>query len=279
MRKFFQSRGSIVILATIAVLAILAAVTYSGRSSVTWMEDAVNTVTSPVQTVAVSVSDGIVNFFKRVFKTTDADLENAQLKVKIAQYENVEEEIKVLQDENQRLKELLNFTDITNEYDYVTGTVIGKSQGIWFSEFTVNAGRNDGVEENMAVVNAGGLVGCVSSVSASTCKITTIIDSASDISVMVERTRDYGFVRGTLAVSSKDMLELYYLPSGYDLVPGDLVVTSGIGDEFPKNITVGKVTEVSRANEDAQDHNAIIQPSVDFRHLEEVMIVLGEKGE
>ena len=279
MRKFFQSRGSIVILAVIAVLAILLAVTYSGRSSVTWVEDAVNTVARPVQTVAVSVSNGVVDFFQRIFKTTDADLENAQLKVKIAQYETVDEELEVLRDENQRLKELLNFTDITDEYAYVTGTVIGKSQGIWFSEFTVNAGRNDGVEENMAVVNASGLVGRVSSVSAYTCKITTIIDSTSDISVMVERTRDYGFARGTLAVSSKDTLELYYLPSGFDLVPGDLVVTSGIGDEFPKNIAVGTVTEVSRSNEDAQDRNAIIQPTVDFRHLEEVMIVIGEKGE
>ncbi|MDD7004879.1 MAG: rod shape-determining protein MreC, partial [Clostridiales bacterium] len=174
---------------------------------------------------------------------------------------------------NSRLKDLLNYTDITDNYSYITSTVIGKSQGIWFSEFTVNAGRKDGVEENMAVVNSQGLVGRVNSVSANTCKVTAIIDSTSDISAMVERTRDYGFARGILNTDEKETLELYYLPSGYDLVPGDTIVTSGIGGTFPKGIAIGTVTEVSRSNDDAEERNAIIEPAVDFLRLEEVMIV------
>ncbi len=183
------------------------------------------------------------------------------------------EKLETLREENSRLKDLLNYTDITDNYSYITSTVIGKSQGIWFSEFTVNAGRKDGVEENMAVVNSQGLVGRVNSVSANTCKVTAIIDSTSDISAMVERTRDYGFARGILNTDEKETLELYYLPSGYDLVPGDTIVTSGIGGTFPKGIAIGTVTEVSRSNDDAEERNAIIEPAVDFLRLEEVMIV------
>jgi len=122
-------------------------------------------------------------------------------------------------------------------------------------------------------------VGRVSSVTAATCKVTAIIDSTSDVSVMVERTRDYGFARGILNVDKNEKLELYYLPSGYDLVPGDNILTSGIGGIFPKGIAIGTVTEVSRANEDAEDRNAIIQPAVDFLRLEEVMIVNMENQE
>ncbi|MBR2156232.1 MAG: rod shape-determining protein MreC, partial [Clostridia bacterium] len=260
MGGFFRSRGFVIMLAVIAALAILIAVTYD-RVQVTFIEDAVNSVLSPIQSFSVKASNSIIDFFERVFSSTDLDKENEQLKVQLAQYEIIENELNTLREENERLKGLLNYTDITQNYTYVTARVIGKSQGVWFSEFTVNAGRNDGVMENQAVVNSKGLVGRVSSVSANTCKVTSIIDSTSDVSVMVERTRDYGFARGILNVDKNEKLELYYLPSGYDLVPGDNILTSGIGGIFPKGIAIGTVTEVSRANEDTEDRNAIIQPA------------------
>lgn len=278
MGGFFRSRGFVILLAVIAVLAILIAVTYD-RVQVTFIEDAVNSVLSPIQSFSVKASNSIIDFFERVFSSTDLDKENEQLKVQLAQYEIIENELNTLREENERLKGLLNYTEITQNYTYVTARVIGKSQGVWFSEFTVNAGRNDGVMENQAVVNSKGLVGRVSSVSANTCKVTSIIDSTSDVSAMVERTRDYGFARGILNVDEKEKLELYYLPSGYDLVPGDNILTSGIGGIFPKGIAIGTVTEVSRANEDTEDRNAIIQPAVDFLRLEEVMIVNMEEQE
>ncbi len=279
MGGFFRSRGFVILLVAIIVLAILVAVTYSDRARVTFIEDAVNSVVSPIQSFSVKASNSIIAFFERVFSSTDLDKENEQLKVQLAQYKIIEDELNTLREENERLKGLLNYTDITENYTYVTATVIGKSQGVWFSEFTVNAGRNDGVAENQAVVNSQGLVGRVSSVSANTCKVTAIIDSTSDVSVMVERTRDYGFARGLLNTDADENLELYYLPSGYDLVPGDNILTSGIGGIFPKGISVGTVTEVSRANEDTEDRNAVIQPSVDFLRLEEVMIVNMEAQE
>lgn len=279
MGGFFRSRGFVILLVAIIVLAILVAVTYSDRARVTFIEDAVNSVVSPIQSFSVKASNSIIDFFERVFSSTDLDKENEQLKVQLAQYKIIENELNTLREENERLKGLLNYTDITENYTYVTATVIGKSQGVWFSEFTVNAGRNDGVAENQAVVNSQGLVGRVSSVSANTCKVTAIIDSTSDVSVMVERTRDYGFARGLLNTDADENLELYYLPSGYDLVPGDNILTSGIGGIFPKGISVGTVTEVSRANEDTEDRNAVIQPSVDFLRLEEVMIVNMEAQE
>ena len=278
MGGFFRSRGFVILLAVIAVLAILIAVTYD-RVQVTFIEDAVNSVLSPIQSFSVKASNSIIDFFERVFSSTDLDKENEQLKVQLAQYEIIENELNTLREENERLKGLLNYTEITQNYTYVTARVIGKSQGVWFSEFTVNAGRNDGVMENQAVVNSKGRVGRVSSVSANTCKVTSIIDSTSDVSVMVERTRDYGFARGILNVDKNEKLELYYLPSGYDLVPGDNILTSGIGGIFPKGIAIGTVTEVSRANEDTEDRNAIIQPAVDFLRLEEVMIVNMEEQE
>lgn len=274
MRDLFKNKLFIFLVIALVILGGLAAFTAGNRAAVTWVEDAINTVAQPIQRFSVRASNSIIDFFERVFKTSDADRENEQLKVRIAQYEIMENELNNLRQENQRLKELLDYADTVEEYERVTAPVIGRSQGIWFNQFTVGAGRNQGVEEDMAVINGAGLVGRVTSVSANTCKVTAIIDSTSDVSVIVERTRDYGFVRGLLeAGGGDDTMELYFLPMGNDLVPGDVLVTSGADGVFPRGLSVGSVLEVSRSSEDAEDRDALISPTVDFLRLEEVVIL------
>ena len=274
MRDLFKNKLFIVLVIALVILGGLAAFTAGNRAAVTWVEDAVNTVAQPIQRFSVRASNSIIDFFERVFKTSDADRENEQLKVRIAQYEIMENELDNLRQENERLKELLNYADTVEDYERVTAPVIGRSQGIWFNQFTVGAGRNQGVEEDMAVINGTGLVGRVTSVSANTCKVTAIIDSTSDVSVIVERTRDYGFVRGLLeAGGGDDTMELYFLPMGNDLVPGDVLVTSGADGVFPRGLSVGSVLEVSRSSEDAEDRDALVSPTVDFLRLEEVVIL------
>ena len=274
MRDLFKNKLFIFLVIALVILGGLAAFTAGNRAAVTWVEDAINTVAQPIQRFSVRASNSIIDFFERVFKTSDADRENEQLKVRIAQYEIMENELNNLRQENQRLKELLDYADTVEEYERVTAPVIGRSQGIWFNQFTVGAGRNQGVEEDMAVINGAGLVGRVTSVSANTRKVTAIIDSTSDVSVIVERTRDYGFVRGLLeAGGGDDTMELYFLPMGNDLVPGDVLVTSGADGVFPRGLSVGSVLEVSRSSEDAEDRDALVSPTVDFLRLEEVVIL------
>lgn len=274
MRDLFKNKLFIFLVIALVILGGLAAFTAGNRAAVTWVEDAINTVAQPIQRFSVRASNSIIDFFERVFKTSDADRENEQLKVRIAQYEIMENELNNLRQENQRLKELLDYADTVEEYERVTAPVIGRSQGIWFNQFTVGAGRNQGVEEDMAVINGAGLVGRVTSVSANTCKVTAIIDSTSDVSVIVERTRDYGFVRGLLeAGGGDDTMELYFLPMGNYLVPGDVLVTSGADGVFPRGLSVGSVLEVSRSSEDAEDRDALVSPTVDFLRLEEVVIL------
>lgn len=273
MRDLFKNKLFIFLVIALVILGGLAAFTAGNRAAVTWVEDAINTVAQPIQRFSVRASNSIIDFFERVFKTSDADRENEQLKVRIAQYEIMENELNNLRQENQRLKELLDYADTVEEYERVTAPVIGRSQGIWFNQFTVGAGRNQGVEEDMAVINGAGLVGRVTSVSANTCKVTAIIDSTSDVSVIVERTRDYGFVRGLLEAGGDDTMELYFLPMGNDLVPGDVLVTSGADGVFPRGLSVGSVLEVSRSSEDAEDRDALVSPTVDFLRLEEVVIL------
>lgn len=272
MRGLFKNKPLLILLVAALLLGVLALAT-SGNRTATWVENAVGTVTTPVQSFASQASAAITGFFQRIFKTTDADQENAQLKVKLAQYEQIEQRLAEEQQENERLRALLNYAEEQEFSSYVTARVIGMDQGVWFSVFTINAGRKQGIEEDQPVISSSGLVGRVTEVGATWSKVTAIIDTTSAVSVMVERTRDNGMVRGLLSGDGSELLELYYLPAGSDLVPGDIIVTNGVGGIFPKGVVLGTVIEVSRQGTDSEAGNAILQPAVDFQHIEEVMVL------
>ena len=232
-----------------------------------------------MQSFAAKATNGIISFVQKVFKTSDADKELEQLQVRMAQLEQAADENAKLKAENERLKKLLNYVETLENYEYVTAVVTGNSQGVWFETFTINAGRNKGIEKDMPVVCAEGLIGRVIEVGANWSKATAIIDPSSEVSVMVERTRDIGVVRGSFSATSDNQLELYFLPSGFDLVPGDKIVTSGMSSIFPKTITVGTVSEVTRRSAEGSQSNAIIEPAVDFGHLEEVLVLVPKAAE
>lgn len=280
MKKLFANKPLLITIFAVILLVVIAFAS-SGDRGVTFIESAVGSVVQPVQSVSSQVSDSVVGFFQDIFNTTDADKENEQLHAKIAQLEQAVQTQEELRLENERLKALLHFAEENETLSYVTARVIGRSTGLWFSSFTLNVGRNRGIEVDMAVVNADGLVGRVTDVGATWCKVTGLIDSRTTVSVVVERTRDAGMIRGTLTDDGgADELELYYLPAGSDLVPGDVIVTSGIGGIFPKGIQIGTVVEVARQIEGGEEQaNAIIVPAVDFRRLEEVMIVVNTEAE
>ena len=152
MRKFLKSRAGLITIIVTVVLVILAAVTL-GTRQVSWVESTVGTVFGAVQSFSVRASNDIIGFFERVFRTTEADVENEQLRVRLAQLEQVQVELEEAKQENARLRELLNFAESTPEYEYVTANVIGMGQGVWFDVFTINAGRNQGVEEDLSLIH------------------------------------------------------------------------------------------------------------------------------
>lgn len=274
-RSFFKNKPVLITIIAVVLLAVLALIT-SGERTVSWIESAIGTVFTPVQSFASSSSNAIIDFFQNLFNTTDADRENEQLRRRVAELEVALDNYEELERENERLRELLNFSETLRGMEYTGASVIGKSGAVWFDMLTLNAGRNQGVEKGDPVVNGDGLIGIVTDVGATWCKVTSIIDAQSSVSVLVDRTRDNGFVRGVMAGGENgDMLELYFLKAGSDLVPGDKIVTNGLDSEsIPKGLTIGTISEVMRDQTGTgSETNAIITPAVDFMHIEEVMII------
>lgn len=270
--SFWKNKPLIITIILGIVLVVLLFAT-SGHNAASGQNSLVGGVIAPMQENLFGTTQSVSAFFERLFGTSDLNKENLELSEKVSQLQSQLRDYNTIAKENERLKELLNFKEST-DYDVVTAQVIGKNSGQWFEEFTVNVGAADGVEADMIVMNDSGLVGKVTEAHDSYAKIITLMNANMNVPVMIERSRDYGVAKTVSDSKSRASGKLYieYMSTGADVVPGDTVVTSGMGGMYPKGMYLGQISEVSTdANSEAV---VTLQSNVDFEHLEEVIIIL-----
>ena len=183
-----------------------------------------------------------------------------------------------LEAENERLRNMLNFFDEKKSMNPIMAQVTGKETSSWFQMFTIDKGSKQGIKENMAVINADGLIGYIYKVYETTSEVISIVDSRASVAALIESSRDQGIVKGTLGIEEDAACRMYYLP--VDLVPrpGDTVVTSGVGLSFPKGLKIGVIRESTRYM-DENKHYVVIEPYVDFMHIEEVIVLIYEAAQ
>ena len=107
--------------------------------------------------------------------------------------------------ENQRLRELLNYTRNNSQFDYTTAAVVGQVIGADPSNLLytiyVDVGAKDGVARDMPVVTHRGLVGRVVDVGPNSAQVLLLIDPASSVNVIIQNSRVHGIVRGELGAT------------------------------------------------------------------------------
>ena len=149
--------------------------------------------------------------------------------------------------------------------------IIDRDWGNLNSTIIINVGKREGVEANMPVVSAEGVVGYVISSTETTAKVQPIIDPSSSISGIMSISRDNLIVKGELGKSNE--LKATYISADADLVLNDDVETSGIGGIYPKGLKIGKLIEIVEA-ENVTEKYAIIKPAVDFSKIETVLVII-----
>lgn len=150
--------------------------------------------------------------------------------------------------------------------DTVAAEIIAGPADIEFRDMTIDKGSADGVAKDMAVISPAGVVGRVVLTSPRAARVQMLIDRSAAAGAMIERTRAQGLV-----VGQGTNLRMNYVPGTADVKPGDLVVTSGIDKIYPKGFVIGTVESVTGGP--GTFHDIIVQPSVDFSRLEEVLVV------
>ncbi len=157
------------------------------------------------------------------------------------------ESMRELQEENQKLKELLDINHSLLQYEKVSATVISRDPMTWLESFTIDKGSKDGIQENMAVIGNGGLVGYVAQTSfyTSTIKLLTNPSLENKISIKIEISEGeyaYGLLGGYDSETGS-----YYIEgiSDYVVIPINAkVTTTGLGDRFPSGLLIGTVQDI-----------------------------------
>lgn len=271
MSRFFKSRFFIVALLCAIVLTIVPSVlSFMGLGG--QVRNALGTVATPFRYVFSTVSDAAVGFVKYFKEFDDIKAENRILKDKVADLESRIDAAKAIEEENEWLYSYLGLRREHIDYEFEAARVIGREAGNYMTVLTLNRGTMHGIETNMPVVTEKGIVGYVSEVGASWCKVVTILETASSVGAYVDRSGELGLVEGVYELRDKGICQMSYLPSDADIKVGDLVYSSGIGSFYPRGLLIGKVIELT-PDEFSRNLIASIEPAADLSDIRNAMII------
>ncbi len=180
-----------------------------------------------------------------------------------ARLQNLEE----LKHENDRLRELLSFRQ-ASKMDLVAAQVIGRDLVPDHNTLTINKGSKDGLKSGQAVITLSGALGYIFKPSARTAHVMLITDRYSVVDGIVQRTRAHGIVEGR----GGDDCALKYVERTEDVKEGDLVVTGGLDNIFPKGFPVATVAGVERKTFSVS-LKVELRPIVDPNKVEEIFVV------
>ncbi|MBW2148493.1 MAG: rod shape-determining protein MreC [Deltaproteobacteria bacterium] len=222
----------------------------------------------PFQRAIIYISTGIRSIWLGYFYLINARRENIKLEQLVRELESEISELREAELENQRLRELLDFKDRL-VWRTVPARVIGEDASGWFRIILIDKGKSSGIQRRMPVVAAGGLVGHVLESSALVSKVLLITDRNSALDSRIQRTR----ARGILEGNSSGGCVLKYLLQTDNVMPGDHVISSGMGGIYPDGLPLGFVSSI-RKSKSGLYQVAEVTPHVDFSKLQEVLVIL-----
>lgn len=278
MKKFNPNKNIIITLILVIVVVSIVSLTAanranSGKTNIvqSFVNDTVSLVDRALTFPVKSVSS-VVSSVNTLFDTYD---ENQRLKEKIDSYNDLVLQKNNLEEENKSLKEELGLNETLRSYDRVSGTVISRSPDMWQDFLIVDRGSNDGIEPNMAVMSQKGLIGRIIEVNASTSKVellTSKNQSSNHFPVKIDSGtgNSYGLLSG---YEDKDnMLVISQVVGDLEIKKGDVVQTSGLGQNSPADLPVGVVEKITQ-DSFGLDREVYIKPYADMYGISTVTII------
>lgn len=266
-----KKSGIIGILITIILLTCLVVITNVDTSKFSYIEGVVNKLVMPIQNGLTYLKNKIEDnntFFKDINNLKN---ENEELRKENEELSKLSKELDIIKAENKTLREYANLTDEYTKYTTIPAYIIDRDLSNLSSTIVINVGTREGIQKNMPVVSADGIVGYVISVTDTTAKVQTIIDASSSTSAVMSISRDNIIVKGELG--NENMLKATYISSDADLILNDDVETSGLGGIYPKGLKIGKLVQIIEETNITEKY-AIIEPAVDFSKLETVLVII-----
>jgi rod shape-determining protein MreC len=263
-----QRTGILFVLVLIGHLILISAQVQS-EPGVPALEAATFGVFSRVQATIAGVLDVGRNGWGNYIALRGAREENEGLKRQLAEMQVRLHEERALAARTRQLQALMELKESTS-LPTIAADVIAGNPNPGVLTVTVDRGSADGVQTDMAVMSAAGIVGrVIGRPAAHAARVQLLIDPAAAAGAVIERSRVGGMVVG---VDTDPPLQLQLVSNMADVIPGDAVVTSGADGVYPRGFPIGSVERSERGN--GLYRLITVRPAVDFASLEEVLIVL-----
>lgn len=273
MKDFFDTwKFKILVGIAVFLAAIMAYAGANGRLTAA-PQEILSVAVAPFQRAAAAVSNGVSSLWEK-YTNIDAILEenekltaeNAELRGQMVDYDK-------LKAENEAYKALTNIQEQHPEMSYVSSFVIGRDPLDSFYGFTLDKGSLDGVEANDAITSDEGyLLGVVTEVDLTSCKVMTILHPSFNAAGVVSRTRDNGIITGSADYAADGLCILSNLARSTLSREGDQVITTGLGGVFPPDVLVGVIKELT-PEASGKSTLAVIRPGADPRTVRHVFII------
>lgn len=242
---------------------------------------ALQMILNPVENTILHLGIDIQDNTRALWSFHTVEVENQQLRNKVEQLteDNLKLKNQVLAGMRYAALDQGEFQSPTlDKYSKVGASIINRNPTAWYQTITLNRGSKDGIAVNDPVIAHLGLVGKVVSVTPTTSEVLLILDSEGQVSALVRGSTGaatFGIVEGTYKRTSRlnadGTLQMLF-KRGDNVNLGDLILTSGLGGVYPKDIPIGKVKDI-QLDSSGLLKTAYIEPLVNFDSLEEVYIV------
>jgi rod shape-determining protein MreC len=258
----------------IVAIAIVAIALFAGGKNLnaSALESVIGFIVTPFQDLTTGIESWVDNTADSAKDKTALLEENAQLKEDLAKLQDESKRLEQYEKENETLSSLLKISQKYPDYKSTGTKIIAKNPGVWYNTFTINKGTNDAVSANMILIASGGIVGKILESGATYSKAQSILDSRSAVPAMSIRTGDLGVVKGDYTLMNDGLCKMEYIDGEAQIAVGDEIVTSQLSDVYPEGLSIGKVTKIETDTNGLTKY-AIIEPFVDLKHLDTLLVI------
>jgi rod shape-determining protein MreC len=273
--KALVNKKSIIIASSAILIAVISIVSVNVWDTGGPVTGLANTVSRPIRVLASQVARTFEAIYSSIYRYDALMVDYERLARRVVELETDYRDASALRDQNESLRALLGFRERHTGYRHEMATVVSRGGSNWSSIFTINRGyANSAIERGNGVATEYGvLIGQVAEVSATTSTVITILDTTFSAGAFVGDGGGTATVKGDFNFMSSGLLILDHLDDGLRVLPGDTVVTSGIGGVLPAWLFVGEVVEVRR-HITGIGRYATVRPLLELDTISQVFVII-----
>ena len=273
MKDFFRNNGLLILIAAALLAALTAVGSYLFQGVPNPLENVLGVVTTPIRDGISALAGWAEGIYNYSFHYDELQAENERLRSELARLQESARDAEAAVKENERLRELLGLREQRRELTFESATITSRYTSNWASTMTLSKGSDQGVAAGDCVVDAAGnLVGIIETAGSNWSTMITVVDATLEMGALLSRTESIAILEGDFTLMAQERLKLTYLPENTELLTGDLVLTSGLGGNYPSDLVVGTIASI-HTDASGMSRYAVITPAADLERLVQVFII------